>query len=124
MPIANIYKVNLFFILDCAHYKFWAPDQPLQPNSPIVERFPYLSHYTVSGRDPSTLSLHGENFSRDLQVWFGTVRSPHVEYRGRELLLCRIPDSPEENTDPVHILLVLGNGTVIHKTNHIYQYLY
>lgn len=116
---------------DCATYKFMAQQPPSNPGL-----FPFLTHYTSnnSSEDGSTLlTLHGENFSRDLQVWLGDVRASQTEYRSRELLLCRVPNHselletcfgekhPDESTS-LPILLIKGDGPVVYKTNHSYRF--
>ncbi|KAG0189616.1 hypothetical protein DFQ28_003155 [Apophysomyces sp. BC1034] len=124
---------------DCATYTFWLmqhPDEPVVSTSP--SSFPSLSHYTLNtgndAKDPSGLTevmtLHGENFSRDTQVWFGDIRAPQVDYRSRELLVCRIPSHNEliqsvaleqNDTYMLPILLVRGDG-IVYKTNKFYQF--
>lgn len=97
-------------------------------NSSTPLPFPSLTHMatkaTLENKDQLQLSLHGENFSRDLQVWFGDIKSPSVEYRSRELIICRVPSqnellSAKHAYDQIPILLVRGDGTIC-KTNKTY----
>ncbi|KAI8377486.1 uncharacterized protein BYT42DRAFT_346101 [Radiomyces spectabilis] len=93
----------------------------------------FYTYNETSGTTARTdlLSLHGENFTRDLQVWFGDIKSPQTEYRSRELFICRVPSHQdlyqcaglEQERDgkyKVPILLVRGDG-IVYKTN---KYLY
>ncbi|KAI8887222.1 beta-trefoil [Backusella circina FSU 941] len=103
---------------DCATYTFWTPptDDPLS-----TQPFPLLSHISVNSKESSyneqILSLHGENFSRDLQVWFGDLKAPLTEYKGRELLICKLPTKNEliecqMRYKEIPILLVRADGTI------------
>ncbi|KAF7722750.1 hypothetical protein EC973_002734 [Apophysomyces ossiformis] len=133
---------------DCATYTFWSmqsQDQSTISSTPSSAStsssssssspFPSLSRYSLNTgtKDASfaeVMTLHGENFSRDTQVWFGDARSPQVDYRSRELLVCRIPPRGQllqsvglEQHDKYQlpILLVRGDG-VVYKTNKFYQF--
>lgn len=131
---------------DCATYTFLSPSEEvlqhdggsdtmtpslLPPNNAPAPPppFPSLIHMTskssLDNKDQVQLSLHGENFSRDLQVWFGDIKAASVEYRSRELMLCRVPSkhellSAKHAYDQIPILLVRGDGTIC-KTNKTYQ---
>ncbi|KAI8980825.1 hypothetical protein BDB01DRAFT_795730 [Pilobolus umbonatus] len=112
---------------DCATYTFLSPnmDEQTTPTATTVP-FPSLIHFKVTTNDAQEseqiITMHGENFSRDLQIWFGDVKISHTEYRSRELIICRITDRQEFSSyaDEIPILLVRGDGTVC-KTNHFYQ---
>lgn len=95
------------------------------------------------------MTISGENFTRDLQIWFGDIKAPFTEYRSREMLVCRIPDRedllqsvglnrvhdslPEHHHDDedisfrqrlpfsIRILLVRGDG-VVYKTSRSYSF--
>lgn len=96
------------------------------------------------------MTLSGENFTRDLQIWFGDIKAPFTEYRSREMLVCRLPPREEliqsvglnrvknvtenergYNDDDDHskprmpfnirILLVRGDG-VVYKTSRSYSF--
>jgi len=41
---------------------------------------------------PNTITIFGENYTRDLMVWFGDIPSPRTEYRSRECIVAWIPD--------------------------------
>ncbi|KAI8646890.1 hypothetical protein BD408DRAFT_379689 [Parasitella parasitica] len=97
-------------------------------NTPTSAPFPTLLHMvtkpSLENKDQLQLSLHGENFSRDLQIWFGDIKATNVEYKSRELIVCRVPSKgellPTKHTyDQIPILLVRGDGTVC-KTNKTY----
>ncbi|EIE89876.1 hypothetical protein RO3G_14587 [Rhizopus delemar RA 99-880] len=105
---------------DCATYTFWSPflDDPSTPLS--TGPFPALSHFFTSTNKldhERFLTMHGENFSRDLQVWFGDVKANHTEYRSRELIICKVPPRHElmevkKVYGDLPILLVRGDGTI------------
>ncbi|KAI8089643.1 uncharacterized protein BX664DRAFT_263008 [Halteromyces radiatus] len=78
---------------DIASYTFLPPtsSMPSDNNTSLV--FPHLSHYSVMQDD--VLQLHGDNLARDLQVWLGDIKAPHVEYKSRELVICRLPSRQE-----------------------------
>lgn len=119
------------------------PPPPQPPSSSTHIPFPSLNDYTVNGDDKKqdnnnnsnnlTMTLHGENFTRDMQVWFADVKAPHLEYRGRELCLCHLPprhelvtslhlDHGPEGGFQLPILLVRGDGAIVYKTNHYYRF--
>ncbi|KAI8583097.1 hypothetical protein K450DRAFT_224205 [Umbelopsis ramanniana AG] len=96
---------------DCATYTFWTPQSTSpfssQHNSEVaspVTPFPSISHFSTSlapqqqrvmNGDMGSLTIYGENFTRDLTVWFGDVKASRTEYRCREILTCSVPDSQE-----------------------------
>ncbi|CAG8531026.1 6847_t:CDS:2 [Diversispora eburnea] len=41
---------------------------------------------------PNTITIYGENFTRDLIVWFGDIPSPRIEFRSKDCLVCWLPD--------------------------------
>lgn len=93
------------------------------------------------------MTVSGENFTRDLQIWFGDIKAPFTEYRSREMLVCRLPPREElmqsvglnrvhdvvVNDDDdddgrktrmpynIRILLVRGDG-VVYKTSRSYSF--
>ncbi|KAI9347483.1 hypothetical protein BD770DRAFT_436860 [Pilaira anomala] len=111
---------------DCATYTFSSTAQ--SEDSPSIHHpFPSLISYTTkSTKDEEfVLSLHGENFSRDLQVWFGDQKAVQTEYRSRELLICKVPSrldllDVKSLYNQIPILLVRGDGTIC-KTNKFYS---
>ncbi|KAG1104743.1 hypothetical protein G6F42_017048 [Rhizopus arrhizus] len=131
---------------DCATYTFLSPSEevlqhdgsdsmtsPLPSNAtfstttptPFPSLIQMTSKSSLDSKDQIQLSLHGENFSRDLQVWFGDVKATNVEYRSRELMICRVPPknellSTKHTYDQIPILLVRGDGTIC-KTNKTYH---
>ncbi|KAI9012117.1 hypothetical protein CLU79DRAFT_770621 [Phycomyces nitens] len=152
---------------DCAVYTFWTPpvDEIRPPSNSNALIFPTLVNYTLNhslgapyqnqknanldrrlqptteeylNSNEQTMSLHGESFSRDLQVWFGDIKALDNDYRSRELIVCRLPTRQNllegagletigiDNTThaPIYslpILLVRGDGTV-YKTTKTYQF--
>lgn len=117
---------------DCATYTFSSPPTALshKEDSPSTHNpFPSLTSFTTkpSKEDEVMISLHGENFSRDIQVWFGDQKALKTDYRSRELLICTVP-SRHDLLDTKHtfhdipILLVRGDGTIC-KTNKFYTLL-
>jgi len=93
--------------------------------TPFPSLIQMTSKSSLDSKDQIQLSLHGENFSRDLQVWFGDVKATNVEYRSRELMICRVPPknellSTKHTYDQIPILLVRGDGTIC-KTNKTYH---
>lgn len=126
----------------CAKYTFWEPQpqqqqqqqqnasQPSPPTTPAprhpVTPVPILTQI-IQQQGGTTLSLYGENFTRDLQLWFGDVRSPRTEYRSREHLVCQVPPQSDLATcilsdDAIPLLLVRGNGSVVYKTNKTFAF--
>ncbi|KAI8344447.1 hypothetical protein BC941DRAFT_507996 [Chlamydoabsidia padenii] len=122
---------------DIASYTF-LPTTDVSRSTPYV--FPHLSHYTLLQDD--ILHLHGENLARDLQVWLGDIRAPHVEYKSRELVVCRLPprqqlmecpfiesyptsslSSVEKNkmVYQLPLLLVKAADGIVHKSSIYYQ---
>ncbi|KAG2174700.1 hypothetical protein INT43_005758 [Umbelopsis isabellina] len=71
-----------------------------------------------------SLTIYGQNFVRDLTVWFGNVPSPNTEFKTSEILGCALPDPSiwfnndgdtfvvQQETLKVPILLVRGDGVV------------
>ncbi|KAL0096162.1 hypothetical protein J3Q64DRAFT_1668885 [Phycomyces blakesleeanus] len=130
---------------DCADYTFWIPPKHMleeagiktEPTAPLVTNNlselenSSLSAPSVQQKRPLTMSLCGQHFTRDLQVWFGDIPAPFVEYRGRDHIVCRIPSQEDlvhcvclekdEKEYKVPIMLVRGDG-VIHKTNAFYRF--
>lgn len=141
---------------DCATYTFWTPPPMLDAtsdatfNSPFtntsippsaaaaaaspITPFPVISHIppsSAAGGD--SLSISGENLTRDLAVWFGDVKCPRTDYRSRESISCSIPDLSELVRSPVitvdeengsrklPILLVRGDG-VVYRTGKFYTF--
>jgi hypothetical protein len=128
--------------------------------------FPCLTHFVISNDhyiDPkrknpqevdeqqyavsTMMTVSGENFTRDLQIWFGDIKAPFTEYRSREMLVCRLPpreelmqsvglnrvhdviyndEEDEDGRKPrmpfnIRILLVRGDG-VVYKTSRSYSF--
>lgn len=141
-----------------------------QTTAPLSTPFPCLQHFVISNehyiepkrtakppgssddgdsqRIPATMmTVSGENFTRDLQIWFGDIKAPLTEYRSREMLVCRLPSREEllqsvglirndaatviNNDDDdckkpgmpfsIRILLVRGDG-VVYKTSRSYSF--
>ncbi|KAI9496554.1 hypothetical protein BDB00DRAFT_892591 [Zychaea mexicana] len=138
---------------DCAKYTFWEIPPIPQDDEFVDERFldmslkfnqprtvtiapvPTLSRFSRSKGDGDGLflSMHGESFTRDLEVWFGDCRSPRTEYRGREHLVCEVPIASElahsvgaewknGGSCSVPLLLVRRNGYAVYKTNKYYTF--
>lgn len=150
-------------ILECARYTFWTPpyldENKQQDNNqvtaPLSTPFPCLTHFVISTDKKSStemstvMTVSGENFTRDLQIWFGDIKAPFTEYRSREMLVCRVPprdelmksvglnrvhdniplqtDDEDDETCPqrlpytIRILLVRGDG-VVYKTSRSYSF--
>ena len=131
---------------DCASYTFWtpsdAPDQScfnmpfnqqatttLSTSSAPITPFPILQDIKQS----DCLTLSGENLTRDLNLWFGDIKSPHTEYKSRESMVCTIPDMQELLSSPtliieedglqkkIPLLLVRGDG-VVYRTDQFYAF--
>ncbi|KAI9273332.1 hypothetical protein EDC94DRAFT_510969 [Helicostylum pulchrum] len=110
---------------DCATYTFSSTAQS-EDSHTLHHPFPSLTSFTTkpSKDEDFMLSLHGENFSRDLQVWFGDQKALQTEYRSRELLVCKVPSrhdllETKNLYNQIPILLVRGDGTIC-KTNKFY----
>ncbi|CAG8517487.1 11010_t:CDS:2 [Dentiscutata erythropus] len=41
---------------------------------------------------PNTITIYGDNFTRDLMVWFGDIPSPRTEFRSKDCLVCWLPE--------------------------------
>lgn len=145
--------------------------QEKQITAPLSTPFPCLTHFVISNDhylDPSKrknkqltleennedydvstmMTVSGENFTRDLQIWFGDIKARFTEYRSREMLVCRLPpreelmqsvglnrihdvSANEDDQDDDHrkskmpfsirILLVRGDG-VVYKTSRSYSF--
>ncbi|CAG8544350.1 8423_t:CDS:2 [Ambispora gerdemannii] len=74
------------------------PSTPVTP-IPIVTNITTATATTTSSSSSSassttsnTITMYGENFTRDLTVWFGDLPSPRTEFRSRECLVCWLPD--------------------------------
>ncbi|SAM04239.1 hypothetical protein [Absidia glauca] len=121
---------------DIASYTF-LPPPPADDNDDdtlVPTVFPHLSHYTLLPDD--VLHLHGDNLARDLQVWLGDVRVPHVEYKSRELMVCRLPPLHQLQECPflesyqasakmhyqLPFLLVKTVDGIVHKSSIFYQF--
>src|SRR5690606_21529133 len=83
-----------------------------------------------TGSSTSTgITILGENFSRDLTVWFGDMKATKTEFKCREALVCWPPEelldllaAKKENFQKkrkVPILLVRSDG-VIYRTGKFY----
>lgn len=89
---------------------------------------PTLLRYTRENME--TLELYGENFMREMEVWFGDVRSPQTDYRGRERLQCMVPKSQDLMTTAqwdgrsyrVPLLLVRRDVAIVYKTSKVYTF--
>ncbi|KAL7324678.1 hypothetical protein PS15p_209836 [Mucor circinelloides] len=149
--------------------------QEKQITAPLSTPFPCLTHFVISNdhyMDPNKrnqpqqhqhqnhldddynlstmMTVSGENFTRDLQIWFGDIKAPFTEYRSREMLVCRLPpreelmqsvglnrvhdvlaneqhaDEDDDQRKPrmpysIRILLVRGDG-VVYKTSRSYSF--
>lgn len=134
---------------DCASYTFWtpsdAPDQScfnmpfnqqatttLSTASAPITPFPILQQ-DIKQQQSDCLTLCGENLTRDLNLWFGDIKSPHTEYKSRESMVCTIPDMQELLSSPtlimdedglqkkIPLLLVRGDG-VVYRTDQFYAF--
>lgn len=108
---------------DCASYTFWSPETSGTTMTP----FPVVSQMTV---EESTLSLSGENLTRELEVWFGDIKA-RTDYKSRDTMTCTIPDTQELMNSPVlekdefkcriPLLFVRGDG-VVYRTDQYYAF--
>lgn len=111
---------------DCATFTFWSPFLDDPSCSLSLNPLPSLSHYFASTNKSDherILTMHGENFSRDLEVWFGDVKATYTEYRSRELIICKVPSRQElQQANKLHgnipILLVRGDSTICKTGKH------
>ncbi|KAI7879594.1 beta-trefoil [Lichtheimia hyalospora FSU 10163] len=118
---------------DCATYTFWTPPSMLDAAASPITPFPVISHIPPSAAGGDSLSISGENLTRDLAVWFGDVKCPRTDYRSRESISCSVPDLSELVRSPVitideengsrklPILLVRGDG-VVYRTGKFYTF--
>ncbi|CAG8471615.1 893_t:CDS:2 [Paraglomus brasilianum] len=105
---------------DCATYTFYCPQTivnatsqlsptqqfPVPPSTTPVTPVPSVTNIVSAASSntlpantqlarstiPNTITIFGENYTRDLMVWFGDIPSPRTEYRSRECILAWIPD--------------------------------
>lgn len=135
---------------DCASYTFWTPsDAPdkscfnmpfdqqatttLSTTSAPITPFPLLHETSIKKADALHLTLAGENLTRDLNIWFGDIKSPQTEYKSRDSITCIIPDLQELLNSPtllveddglkkkIPLLLVRGDG-VVYRTDQFYSF--
>jgi hypothetical protein len=126
---------------DCASYKFWTPPAIVDLNSPFssstvtaspITPFPILTMQPHQLIQQPLLHLAGENFTRDICVWFGDVKSPRTDYKSRESISCAVPDLKdlidsaaarpvEENRRKIPLLFVRGDG-VVYNTDMFYTF--
>ncbi|PWY99860.1 LAG1-DNAbind-domain-containing protein [Testicularia cyperi] len=108
-----------------------APSQPITP-------IPVLTNVLAPGRDgisampppnsssgeagPAMVTLLGDNFHPNLFVFFGDWKSPHVEVRSRQTIVCSPPPSFDSGLPRgrVPILIVRHDG-IIFPTDFHYQ---
>ncbi|CAI2169089.1 20007_t:CDS:2 [Funneliformis geosporum] len=103
---------------DCASYTFYSPQNlmgrqvnpssshiisPLPPSTPVTP-LPIISTVITAASSssnsshvqysatPNTVTIYGENFTRDLMVWFGDKPSPRTEFRSKDCLVCLLPE--------------------------------
>ncbi|KAI9321891.1 hypothetical protein BX666DRAFT_1906713 [Dichotomocladium elegans] len=136
---------------DCATYTFWTPPRlgesgvnalfqsglgTNESSSPITP-FPTVHQASIStggnDSDNSPFTIIGDNFSRDLSVWFGDIKAPRTEYKSRESISCSLPDLCELLSSPVAVmdeadgkrklplLLVRGDG-IVYRTGKFYSF--
>ncbi|RUS13873.1 hypothetical protein BC937DRAFT_94647 [Endogone sp. FLAS-F59071] len=92
------------------------PTSPTHPAYPMLQTstspvtpIPSISHYNISSpsslqqgqQHDATITIYGENFTRDLTVWFGDIKAPRTEYRCREVLICSVPSEEEIYTSTI-----------------------
>ncbi|CEP06970.1 hypothetical protein [Parasitella parasitica] len=132
---------------DCATYRFWTPPAIVDLNSPFsgntmaaspITPFPILSatgnQLVHNANIQQMLHLTGENFARDLSVWFGDIKAPRTDYKSRESISCSIPDIQELLESPtsfldnetqqhhkIPLLFVRGDG-VVYNTDMFYSF--
>lgn len=131
---------------DCATYKFYTPPAIVDLNSPFansaasaspITPFPILSatgnQLVHNANIQQMLHLTGENFARDLSVWFGDVKAPRTDYKSRESISCSIPDLQELMDSPasfldndtqhhkIPLLFVRGDG-IVYNTDMFYSF--
>jgi hypothetical protein len=133
---------------DCASYTFWTPsDAPDQScfNMPFSQQAtttlsttsapitPFPCVHETNNKKADVLTLTGENLTRDMNVWFGDIKSPMTEYKSRDNVSCTIPDMQELLNSPtllmdedglkkkIPLLLVRGDG-VVYRTDRFYTF--
>ncbi|KAI8382355.1 beta-trefoil DNA-binding domain-containing protein [Blakeslea trispora] len=84
---------------ECAIYTFWTPPQMVSQEMNDNIRFPYITHMSITqdtNKEASwMMTLSGEYFSRDLQVWLGDIKATYTEYKSRDMLVCGLPSREE-----------------------------
>lgn len=97
---------------DCASYKFCTPismmddfHSTVEQNNPITP-FPYLTSQQTIHHQKHTQVLHlaGENFTREISVWFGDIQSVRTDYKSRDTISCIVPELHLLTESPVSIL--------------------
>ncbi|KAI7887732.1 uncharacterized protein EV154DRAFT_484822 [Mucor mucedo] len=110
---------------DCASYKFWTPptsaladfSAPFHSNlgqGNAITPFPLLSSQQTIHHNKHTqvLNLAGENFTREITVWFGDIKAPRTDYKSRDAISCTVPEISELTKSPASML---DEQTKLHK---------
>ncbi|KAI8352038.1 beta-trefoil DNA-binding domain-containing protein [Mortierella sp. GBAus27b] len=119
---------------DCAQYNFCVSGNC----ESAVSNSSNIHHDGMFGAAATArmMTLKGSGFTRDLSIWFGTIKAPATEYRSPEMVVVHIPeevslgssfyftkDDDEDRvkslfeSDCVPILLVRTDG-VIYRSGH------
>ncbi|KAI8984236.1 hypothetical protein BDF20DRAFT_858762 [Mycotypha africana] len=127
---------------DYITYKFCLPRSSTMAIDPICcAPFPILTSFTCaiiennnSGANESVkkhlITLHGENFTKDLAIWFGDIQSPSIEYKSKETIICTIPSIQElkysstciQDNDNHKIPLLFIRNSIIYNTDQYYYF--
>ncbi|KAI7881142.1 beta-trefoil [Lichtheimia hyalospora FSU 10163] len=130
---------------ECAKYTIWQPSPQASDNAqhmiPRVFSYSHSLSKEINDFDPqqerdsepSYLSLYGEHFSDQLDVWFGDIRSTRCEHVGRGQIVCKVPPKntlanavgvvwKTERLCTIPLLLATKDGNAVYKTNKYYVF--
>lgn len=143
---SNLLFINVYIPKECAKYTIWQPSPQASSDNPqhmIPRVFSYsrspssTAQKDISDPDSSQehdyISLYGEHFSDQLDVWFGDVRSSRCEHVGRGQIVCKVPPKntlinavgviwKNERLCRIPLLLATKDGKAVYKANKHYAF--
>lgn len=147
---SNLLFINVYLPKECAKYTIWQPS-PQASDNPQQHMIPRVFSYTHSpsstpqkdssdpdplqeeDSEPVYITLYGEHFSDQLDVWFGDMRSSRCEHVGRGQIVCKVPPKntlinavgvtwKNERLCTVPLLLATKDGKSVYKANKHYAF--
>ncbi|RKO91269.1 hypothetical protein BDK51DRAFT_43053 [Blyttiomyces helicus] len=119
---------------DQAEYTFHIPPTPPPTTSPPPRQTPLPIHpfptvHTLTNFKNAFITLLGENFRKNLRVYFGAAPARSTEFRGTEMIIAGVPasfrdamevDDDAGGTEAVPVLLVRETDGVVFRTGQYY----